>query len=164
MKRTTQQNRKRPERIAMIVQKGGLSPADGLSQSKLRSRNYHIGDQVFIEVKKPRNPKFHRKAHAFGELVAENIDSFHGYDSHRALKRLQMESGVGCEEMGYMLPGHGMVTVRVPQSLSFESMEQGEFEELYKAMCQTVSDRYWPELDEEQIESMAECMINEGAA
>lgn len=156
------QTRKRPERIAMIVQKGGLAPADGLSQARLRARNYHVGDQVFVEVKKPRNPKFNRKTHAFGQLVAENIEAFEGYDAHKTLKRLQMESGVGCEEIFYQIAGE-KVLQRIPVSLSFESMEQGEFEEVFKGLCRHVAKNYWKGLDEDQISELAECMAEEAA-
>lgn len=142
------------ERIAMRVQKGGLVPADGLSQARLRARNYHAGDVVFIEVKKPRNPKFHRLVHAFGELVVENIEDFAGYDPHRAIKRLQMESGVGCEEMLYKAAGQTILQ-RIPRSLSFESMEQGEFSEMYTALCRHVAEKY-QHIEVEELQLMIE--------
>ena len=77
---------RRPERIALRIDKGCLRPADGLSQERLRERGYRVGDVVFAELKKPRNPGFHRLAHALGQMVAENIDDFEGMSSQPSIK------------------------------------------------------------------------------
>ena len=39
--------KRRPERIALRIDKGCLRPADGLSQERLRARGYRVGDVVF---------------------------------------------------------------------------------------------------------------------
>lgn len=153
--------KKRPERIAMEVVKGGFRPADSLAYGKLKARDYHIGDIVFAEIKKPRNPKFHRLAHGLGSLIQQNVDGFENLDAHQVLKRLQIESGVGCEEIAYFIPEYGTIIQKVPTSLSFESMDEGEFKELFRGLCQHVRDRYWLDLSNEEIEEMVECMINE---
>ena len=153
--------KRRPERIALRVVKGGFQPADNLAYAKLKARNYHTDDLVFAELKKPRNPKFHRMAHGLGALMQDNIEGFDHLDAHRVLKRLQLESGVGCEEMAYSLPNGETVLHSIPISLSYESMDQGEFEEVFRGLCHHVSQRYWPDLSEDQIKEMAECMINE---
>lgn len=153
--------KRRPERHALRVVKGGLTPADSLTQSRLRQRGYRVGDVVFAEIRKPRNPRFHRLAHAFGRLVAENIDAFEGMDPHAVLKRLQWEANVGCEEMGVEVPGAGFAMIRIPRSLSFESMGQGEFHEVVRGMCRHVAQRYWPTLTPEEIEHMATVMVGE---
>lgn len=87
------------ERFALRVVKGGFAPADSTTSSRLRMRAYRTGDLVFAEFRKPRNPGFHRLAHQLGLLCAENLDAFTGMDPHAVLKRLQLESGVGCDEM-----------------------------------------------------------------
>jgi hypothetical protein len=153
--------KRRPEKFPLRVMKGGFAPADQSAASRLRERGYRIGDLVFVEVKKPRNPRFHRLAHAFGRLVAENIEAFEGMDAHKTLKRLQMEAGIGCDEIAYRIPGYGMVTQRIPQSLSFESMDQGEFKEVFRGLCRHVAAEYWRGLDEDQIAEMAMTMVGE---
>lgn len=152
--------KRRPERIALRVAKGGFVVADELSMARLRARSYKIGDTVFAELKKPRNPGFHRLAHRIGTLVCINIEAFHGMDSHHTLKRLQWESGIGCEEMGVEVPNVGLAMVRLPNSLSFESMEQGEFREVITGLCRHISDKYWPSLTPEQVEEMAESFVD----
>jgi hypothetical protein len=90
-------------------------------------------------------------------MIADNIEDFRGLDAHSVLKRIQVESGVGCEPMSIRIQGR-MIVVQIPQSMSFESMDQGRFSELYKGLCDHVATVYWPELDAEQIEEMAAMM------
>lgn len=146
------------ERILMRIAKGGLVPADVGSQLQLRARNYKMGDYVTAELRKPRNPGFHRLAHAFGMLVADNIEAFEGMDAHGCLKRLQIEANAGCDEIALNFPGVGPCTYRVPRSLSFESMDEAEFKQVFKAMCEHVSKTYWRDLSADQIADMASCM------
>lgn len=152
--------KKRPERVMLRVIKGGLAPADGFSQSMLRARGYKVGDIVAGEIRKPRNPGFWRLAHAFATLVSENIDQFHGMEAHAVLKRLQWEGNIGCEEMGVNVPGVGMAVIRMPQSMGFESMEDGEFRAVMKAFCNHIAATYWKDCDPEEIERMASCMVD----
>jgi hypothetical protein len=147
--------RKKPERILFRVAKGALVPADELALMRLRARGYNLGDQVTVEIRKARNPKFHRMAHALGHLLAENVDAFTGMSAHAVLKRLQLESGAGCESVAIYVPGVGMCEHRQALSLSFENMDEGEFQEIYAGLCDHVVKRYWPDLDAGQVEEMA---------
>lgn len=153
-----------PERFALRVVKGGFQVADTTTSARLRQRSYHVGDLVFAELKKPRNPKFHRLAHQLGTLCAENLDAFTGMDPHKVLKRLQVESGIACEEIACQLPnGLGNYLARLPQSLSFESMDEGQFREVMRGLCRHLAATYWPTCTPEQIESLAGCMVQEAA-
>lgn len=149
----------KPHRVMLRVVKGALQPADSFSAQELRRRGYHIGDIVAGEIKKPRNPGFHRLAHALGGVVADNIDAFSGMDAHAVLKRLQIEANIGCDEIALNFPGVGPCTYRVPQSLSYESMDEGQFREVIGGMCAYISRRYWPEMDPGKIEAMADLWI-----
>ena len=151
--------KRQPQRFAMRVQKGALVPADSLTITKLRQRALRTGDLVFVEIKKPRNPGFHRLAHQLGVLCAENIEAFDGLDGHAVLKRLQIEGDVGCDEIALNFPGVGPCSYRVPRSLSYESMDDGEFHAVIAAMCKYVAKRYWPDLSADEIERMAECFV-----
>ncbi len=151
--------KRRRERIMMRVVKGGLAPADDYSTEALRARKYKVGDIVSAEVSKPRNPGFHRLAHRIGSLCAANIDAFTGMGAHEALKRMQLEARIGCDEVGYKLPGYGYVTQFVPRSLSYESMSEDEFRPIVKAFCDHISREYWPSLTPDKIEEMAESFV-----
>ncbi len=149
--------------IYLRVSKGALVPADSYAETKLRERNYRVGDLLKADLKKPRNPKFNRLVHRIGQLVVSNLDAFSGMDAHKALKRLQLEGNIACDELAISMPGLGMVTVKQAQSLSFESMDEGEYHEVARAICRYISERYWPSASPEAIEAMAEAFIQEAA-
>ena len=149
---------KSKESFLLAVTKGALVPADNYTAERLRAKGYRMGDVLRATLAKPRNPRFHRLAHAFGKLCAENIERFEGMDAHKVLKTIQYEADIACERMTVKLPGLGMVEVRQTESLSFESMDEGRFREVYAAMCEHVSKTYWPELTPEQVAEMAETM------
>lgn len=153
--------RKRRERFAFLVEKGCLCPADNYTQNKLRDRGYAIGDLLFADLAKPRNPGFYRLAHRIGTLCARNIDAFAGMEAHSVLKRLQWEAGIGCDEMGVQVPGVGLAMVRIPRSLGYESMDQGEFKEVTRSFCRHIASNYWKDMTEDQIAEMAESMVDE---
>jgi hypothetical protein len=145
--------------ILLRVVKGALVPADLPSARMLRERNYSIGDILSAELKKPRNPKFHRMVHALGQLLIDNVPEFEAYeDAHSVLKRLQLEANIACDSIAIKAPGLGMLEHRVPRSISFENMDQAAFEQVYSAFCKHIAKTYWPGLDPAQIEPMAELM------
>lgn len=149
------------EKVFLRVVKGGLVPADSCAESQLRAKKYKVGDIVGAVVTKLRSPGLNRHAHKIAILCQKNIDEFSGYtDAHDLLKRLQIESGAACDEIGANLAGIWCL-VRIPRSFSFETMEETEFYEAVKVICRHISKEYWPSLKPEQIEAMAGAMIDE---
>ena len=149
---------KKPEKLPFIIKKGCLEPADGYTVKRLRERGYNIGDTLMAILTKPRNPKFHRLAHQLGTLCVQNIKGFENLSEHNALKRLQWESGAGCDEIGAIIPNVGLTQIRIPKSLSYESMDEGEFKETIVAICRYIADHYWPDMKPDQVERLAEIM------
>ena len=141
-------------KLPLRVIKGGFEPASKEAVELLRERRYSIGDLVFADLTKPRNPGFNRLAHALGGLLAENLDTFDGMPAHKVLKRLQWEANTGCDEVGAMVEGVGMVQVKFPRSLSYESMSEEEFREVYQAMCNHVAKHYWHDLEAADVAEM----------
>lgn len=141
---------------------GVLIPADSYSRERLRAMGLRRGDLVFIEIFKPRNGGFHRLIHRLGGLCAENIEAFKGLDAHKVLKRLQWEAGIGCEEVGVEVPGVGLAVVRWPLSMAYSEMDDGEFREVSRAFCRYLAERYWPGLDEDQVELLSQNFVEEG--
>lgn len=154
-------HKRRRERLAFRVVKDSLTPADPSVTSRLREKGYKVGDLVFAELVKPRNPGFHRLVHRIGALCSQNIEQFSGMDAHTVLKRLQWEAGIGCEEIGVQVPGAGLAMMRWPMSLGYESMDEGEFREVAQGFCRHIAATYWKTLDADQIAEMAESMVQE---
>lgn len=180
------------EKIFLRVAKGALVPADAYASSQLRARGYVIGDILKADLTKPRNPKFNGLVHKLGEVVTQNVEEFAHLDSHAAIKRLQTEGGIYCDDLsvslrsvwqavtdailalpgmetikpalavvGSMLPEKALVTVRQPRSISYASMDEGEYRDCAQQICRFLSQKYWKECTPEQIERMAESFINE---
>jgi hypothetical protein len=151
----------RKERIYFRVNDRGLIPADQYAASRLKEKNYKPGDVIAATLVKLRNPRFNRLVHRIGQLVTANIEAFAGLDAHTAIKRLQMEGRIACEEIGILVPGYGMVVQVIPRSLAFDSMDEGEYHEVARAICRLIAERYWLTLTPEQIEQMAESFVGE---
>lgn len=149
------------KKTPLRVIKGGFAPADKFTAEELRSRKYKLGDLVFAKITRPRNPKFNRLVHGFGLLLTENIEAFEALDAHQVLKRIQLEADIACDEIAVIFPGIGPCMYRIPQSMSFESMDQDTFSKVFKRFCDYVAKKYWPTLTAEQVAEMAEMMPEE---
>jgi len=146
---------KQRDLLFRITAEGTLAPDDDFCRQRLRKRQLRVGDVVKADPKKPRNPHHWRRAHKLAQLMIENLDDFANMDPHPVLKRIQWEANIACEEMAVKVPGYGITGVRIPQSLSFSDMDEGEFQETYGQFCQWVIDNYWTGMTQEQIEQMA---------
>lgn len=147
--------------VQLIVGKGNFVPADEETKLRLRSYGFAIGEIVNAKITKPRNPRFHNMVHRLGRLCVENLDGFEQLNAHKAIKRLQYESGAGCDEMYAQVPDVGEAIIRIPKSLSFSEMDDVEFHELYQAIARHLATVYWPTLDSKQVERMAELVGND---
>lgn len=178
--------KRKPEPIYLRVIKGGLVPADQFAEKQLREKRLKVGDVIKSVVLKLRNPKFNRLVHRIGVLCVENIDEFRHMDAHAVLKRLQLEGNICCDEVaikpagiglipvavinslkpvlemfGLKLNDHGLLIVRVPRSLSFDSMDESEYQDAAKRICRYIAEVYWAGLEPERIERMADSMVME---
>jgi hypothetical protein len=64
----------------------------------LKSRGIKRNVVVRAILQRPRNGWMHKVAHVMGGLAKENIEGFERLEAHDALKQLQRESGICCEE------------------------------------------------------------------
>lgn len=154
-------NKNKKERLMMRVIKGGLIPSDIYTSEVLRGKRYHLNDIVSVDIRKPRNIKFNRLVHRIGQLVVANIEAFDGLDPHVAIKRLQLEGRIHCDLIGIFLTGCGMVEQAIPRSLSFDTMDEAEYQEAARGICKHIAKTYWSSLTPEQVEQMAECFVGE---
>lgn len=135
---------------------GALVPRYSCDRRIMRERKLRIGTEVRAEIKRPRNPAFHRLAHAIGSLVVDQLPDFESCDAHEAVKRLQRETGVCCETMEIDLGPLGKVPVMVPQSLAFDEMGEEDFQRLVQAIFRLLASKYWSGMSEEAIAELVE--------
>ena len=134
------------------VAKGNLTPADSYTIRLMRERGFKVGDLLAAVITKPRNPKFHSAAHQMAILLADNTDAFHGVEPHTVLKRLQIEGDIGCDNIPLIMPNVGPVSYRVPRSLSFESMDEGDFQIVMAQLVEYVAGKYWKDFSLDLLE------------
>ena len=118
--------------INLIRQGSVFIPATDYDQQqieKIKQRDY-----VSAEVKRPRNAKFHRKYMALLNYAFENwepgeIDSKYGKPK-KSFDRFRKDLAIlsGFYDIEIRLNGETSVTAK---SISFASMKEDEFEELY---------------------------------
>ncbi|WP_428383611.1 hypothetical protein [Nevskia ramosa] len=134
---------------------GILRPADRASQELLRAKKIRVGMVYACQIKQIRNPGFHKKIHSLMRALIENVAAFESYDpirdQHRALKRVQLEARLACDEV--MIDG-GFICF-IPRSFNFDDMPEDEFAGVYKQVMDYIAKKYWPEMSELQIEELA---------
>lgn len=113
-----------------------LVPSHPIDRRSLRERKFYVGKVVRADLVEDRNPGFWRKAHVLGGWLADNVEAFAGLGMHDALKRLQELSGVGVEVESlevYVEALRSKVTGTrtVAESLNFQDMDEGRFNELW---------------------------------
>lgn len=123
------------ERIAFIA-------AHPIDRRLLKERGWKKGDEVRAEFKRPRNVAFHRLAHAIGALLVDNVEGFETMDAHDAIKRVQRESGVCCEEVEIDIPGMGKLLAKQAESLSFDEMTAERFETFFNGITDYIDRTY----------------------
>jgi hypothetical protein len=125
---------------------GALVPLTQWDQRAMRERKLSVGTEVRAELKKPRNVKFHRLGHAIGTLLVDNVEGFESLDAHAAFKRVQLESGVQCEEIEVTLPELGAVKIKQARSIAFDEMEEEDFTNLFEGVTHYIDQHYAADL------------------
>lgn len=108
-----------------------------------KSKRYKVGDVLDVDIKKPRNLKFHKKFFALMNMVYQNqpegkeinnFDHFRKYLIKRAGFFETIETPTG--------------TIYEADSISFASMDEVKFNDLYSRVVDTIVKIYgWEESD-----------------
>lgn len=124
-----------------------LKPADEVSAELINKLK--VGDVVEIEIRRPRNLKFHRKAFALMQLAYENQEQYTDFDQFR--RALTIEAGYFDDLR--LLDG---TTIREAKSLSFAKMDEDEFGKLYNSLINTILRVVLPGTDRPELEAQVE--------
>jgi hypothetical protein len=124
-----------------------LRPADEVATDAIRK--FPAGEIYEVEIKRPRNLKFHRKAFALMQLAYENQENYTEFDKFR--RALVIEAGYFDDLR--LLDG---ATVREAKSLSFAKMDEDDFGKLYNALINTILRVVLPGVDRPELEAQVE--------
>lgn len=100
-----------------------------------------IGERVLCEIKKPRNYEFHKKFFALVRLTYDNLPEH----LHHMLNIRSEEDLLVCLklDLGYATTVyHGGKEYIKPQSISFASMDNTEFERFYNRAIDCILHNY----------------------
>jgi hypothetical protein len=137
-------------KLLMKKDYGCLKPAD--EKTDLALRKISQGDWFFVDVKKPRNVKHHRKFWAMLNVVADNL-------------ALDIDADTLCEIIK-IKTGHVTVVktksglVHIPKSLKFSKMNQVEFDHFYERAIQVIVSEILCHVTKEEIEQKVLDMMN----
>lgn len=140
-------------KLEFIKQAGGiLQPADDITADKLTK--FKTGEQYSVEIKRSRNPQFHRKAFSFFKFCFDFWAGGHEFQSESVQFnqfRKQLAIMAGYHDSYYAIDG----SVRVEaKSLSFENMDQEEFEKCYHALVQAAMSNIFRSGDDQTLNKL----------
>ncbi len=114
---------------------GTFVPCDEMCLPDLQS--FKNGEIYEVEIKRPRNPAFHRKVFLFFKFCFEHWSAdktdWEYFDERKQFDTFRKNLTVlaGFREVTYTIDGRMRVEA---QSLSYGNMDQSEFEQCYKAL------------------------------
>lgn len=126
---------------------------DAWIKFKRRLERMPVGSWLRLEWARPRHGKHHRKMFALLALIADNSET---YDTtEKALVAVKLVSGY-CDPVIHPVTGD---MVPVPQSCSYESMDQDVFDRFYEAAIDGVVRHILPQFDRETADRLLEQII-----
>lgn len=107
--------------ITLVKKFNGLHPV--YDSDKAALDKIGNGEIVEVSIKKTRNYRFHKKFFALAKLVFDNQDTIKTFDQFMFVWKLKAGH--------YQEVNTGKGVIYMPKSISFEKMNESEFEEFY---------------------------------
>lgn len=133
----------------------GSTPEDHDAWSKFRRKleTMKVGKWLRLEWSTPRNGPHHRKFMALVSLVTENSEV---YDTkEKALVAIKLAAAYFDPHAD---PATGEI-VKVPRSISYDAMDQEEFEQFYSAALDGILSTILPQMDRETADRLLELIV-----
>lgn len=137
----------------------GSTPDDQAAWAKFKRKleTMQVGKWLRLEFSSPRNGKHHRKFIALLNLITENSETYNTVE--KALVAVKLCIG----HFDLMADPQTGEILKVPRSISYESMPQEEFEVFYSAAIDAVLAYILPQFDRATADRLLD-MIIEGWA
>ena len=131
--------------VLVQVVPGGLRAVNGVESDKLDKLR---GRELMAQLKQPRNIRFHRKYFALLGVARDMISEDYTAEQFRAL------CTVGAGHCDFIQGENGLVAI--PKSISFASMDETTFENLYSDTLTFICEKWC--LDEKTINKIVDFM------
>lgn len=134
--------------MKLLCKKGlrGLEPTDDAGAEALK--RFKLGESVWIEVRKARNPRFHRMYFALLNLTFENQERYTSFEHFR--KAVQIAAG----HVEELITLDGEVLLQ-PKSIAFDQLDDLQFQvvfsETMKVCAKLLGDLDLHELEREVL-------------
>lgn len=125
----------------------GFEPADEASQEEMR--RFKVGSIVKADVTKPRSYQHHKLAFSLLTITFKNQERYVAFPSFR--KAVALAAGHFEEIM--TLEGE---IIRVPGSLSYDALDQVEFEPVFARMMRVCADEFLGGIDQATLRAEVE--------
>lgn len=112
-----------------------------------------FGEPVMVTVKRPRNIQFHRKFFALLNVAFENQDKYEDFEAFR--KEVTMRAGYWEEHVH--ITGQISYTAK---SISFASMDELEFADLYDKAVTAIIQHFMVGADEHELTRAVEEVLS----
>lgn len=122
-----------------------LVPVDDIGREALK--RFKQGEIITVDLKKPRNPQFHRKFFAMLKIIFENQEYFSSLESLRHVCLIEIGE---CE----LIRMKGGKEYYKPHSMNFASMDELAFGLLYDKAVQWVITTVIPGLEAKGLDDM----------
>lgn len=127
-------------------------PADDVASEKMTK--FKTGEQYQVDIKRTRNPQFHRKMFAFFKFCFDHWAGGHEFQDETLQReefRKELTKLAGFYDQVFDLQGNFTI---VAKSLSFANMEQEEFEQCYSALIQAAMSNIFRSSDEQTLNQL----------
>jgi len=133
----------------------GSTPADHDAWTKFKRKleTMKPGTWMRLEWSRPRNGPHHRKFFALLSLVAENSETYN--TTEKALVAVKLAAGFFDP---FVDPKTGEI-IQIPQSISYDAMDQDSFELFYSAAIDAVLQHILPTIDRETADRLLDMVI-----
>lgn len=130
---TAKQHKKERAPLVFVKAVGKLMPVDDIAEDALSKIKY--GEEVVIEIKKPKNIKLLRKFWALVTIVYNNQDRYKTREN--VAEALKLSTGTY-----HMIELPGGHIYRIPDSIA--EMEDVEFTQFFDRVCDVIAEHYLP--------------------
>lgn len=137
----------------MIAPQHYIKTLTGFQPVSEAARQFHartkMGKPIELKGRRPRNPQHHAKFFALLGIVADNCEQFAGPEDVLVAVKAALGRGRWLELQGASRP------IFMPDSISFSSMGQDEFEAFYDSAVAAIK-RFWLPVNDDELREAVE--------